>query len=122
MYEAPYDEWMKSMSETKTLPVNPAFTEQGLQAYQVDEYGTVYLAATEQEAMEEALRDWGGEKAHYWPAGEDDVTPMNLDENKIAEVDEDENPTGEHRSFREEIQQLLADGVKAPILLCGQDW
>ncbi|MBB5885435.1 hypothetical protein DYQ93_11595 [Xanthomonas sp. LMG 8992] len=49
------------------------------------------------------------------------LSDEDLDRLKMAEVDEDENPTGEVRTFREALQGEIAEGGTFPRFFGGSD-
>lgn len=103
---------------------DPAFVEQGLRVYMVNDME--WWVGTDRESVIAAcLAAWGGSMpdamSEYFPDGADDVGSVNLDTNRVN-LNEDCLPEGPFVTYREYIRQMLAEGAPIPSFFCGVDY
>lgn len=92
-----------------------------------------YVARSPLEALQAAAYDWGCKDcpadigallADLELEGLADEPPeaVDLDALHFTDVDENDNPCGEPRTFREELAQRIAQGLDAPELFAASEW
>lgn len=111
----------KSQSDKPGTGLEPRFTEQGIQVYEMNDMEW-WAARSKEEAIAAALKTWGGNAADYWDGDPvEELYEMDLDANKVN-INEDCDPdVGPIIPYRENIKLELAKGTTFPCFFCGDD-
>lgn len=86
--------------------------------YQVNDYEW-YVARSRDEAIAIALHESGGPPEEYEDTSE--VGQEAMEYLRFTDTDEDENPIGEPRSFREELERRVAAGLREGELFAASE-
>lgn len=107
--------------ESRALPLEPRFTEQGIQVYELNDMEW-WAGRSKEETIEAALKYWGMKREEAFDSFNpvDDVHEMDLDASKVN-INEDCAPEGPIITYRENIKLELAKGTTFPCFFCGDD-
>lgn len=89
-----------------------------MKVYCMDEDGDEYWLAPSLEAAKAVYVEITGEL----PDSVEEVSEEGLDKLIVIDTDENEVPTGKKFTFREYLQQRIAEGVQKPEFFAGSNW
>jgi hypothetical protein len=107
--------------ESRSVPLEPRFTEQGVQVYELND--REWWAGLDKEStIEAALKMWGmpREEAFGTFNPVEGVYEMDLDKNKVNVHPDAEDGAEELVTYREEVRRLIAVGAEFPNFFAGE--